>query len=59
MHVCTKLTAMRAVVNGCCSAAGDIIQSLLAQEQAAVVDVLEVQPEQPNLQKELIKRIRQ
>jgi hypothetical protein len=36
-------------------AAGELIQSLLAQEQAAVVDVL---AEQPDIQKDLIKRIK-
>lgn len=47
----------------CCgrAGAGELIHSLLVQEQAAVMGVLEgqqQQPEQPDMQKELIQRIK-
>lgn len=57
---------MRAMCCLCCAVwcpvAGELIQSLLAHEQAAVIDALEgqqqqQQPEQPDMQ-ELIKRIK-
>jgi predicted component of type VI protein secretion system len=42
-----------------CAGAGELIHSLLAQEQAAAMDALDgEQPEQPDLQKELIQRIK-
>lgn len=38
-------------------AAGELIQTLLGHEQAAVLNALEGQP-QPNYQKDLVKRIK-
>lgn len=62
VSTCQQLTGVRcvlcrAVLCRVLFAAGELIQSLLAQEQAAVVDVLAQQPEQPDMQRELIKRI--